>query len=153
MCNRILVNLITRKQIFRRPNMAKTIEELSSELTTLQTKVKEGKELRAKLALEYKQSQVKDKELRAQIQTISAEIKTTRNAEKLSQKEAHLAELLKAKEEASKLGVRVAGHKKTAAENMPEEAAAHRPIEDVVAEGNLDDPVDIADLEKELDLF
>jgi septal ring factor EnvC (AmiA/AmiB activator) len=133
--------------------MAKTIEELSSELTTLQTKVKEGKELRAKLALEYKQSQVEDKELRAQIQTISAEIKTTRNAEKLTQKEAHLAELLKAKEEASKLGVRVAGHKKPASDDTPLEAAAHRPIEEVVGEGSLDEPVNIADIEKELDIF
>jgi septal ring factor EnvC (AmiA/AmiB activator) len=132
----------------------KTMEELSTELGELNNQVKTLKEHRQELVRDYKETGTRLDEMKAQIQVINLQIKSMKSEEKISKKGAHLAELMRAKEAAEKLGVRVTGRKK-AENSMPMAAAAHHStgeVEDPLA-GNLTDTVDINDLEKELDIF
>jgi uncharacterized coiled-coil DUF342 family protein len=131
--------------------MAKTVEELTVEVENINTQIKELKESRAGWAKLWDEAAVKIKELSAQRAVLNTEMQTLRVSEKASKKEAHLQELIKAKEEAARLGIKVTSGRKKAETEMP--VAAHRSeVEDPLA-GNLTEEVNIDDLEKELNIF
>jgi pyridoxine 5'-phosphate synthase PdxJ len=126
----------------------KTFEEMSAELEKLNTQIKEAKEFRDELARQYKESAELSKEYKAVRIEILAALNCQKKTEKINKKQEHLAELLRAKEEAEKLGIKVRGHK-SADTAMPQAAAAH----ESALEGDLTENVNIDDLESELNLF
>jgi recombinational DNA repair ATPase RecF len=130
----------------------KTFEELTVELVELKSKIDAEKELRDKLVADFKASQANTEVFKARRNEINLLLKTVRSTDKIAKKEAHLAELLKAKEEAEKLGISLSGKKKVDTQ-MP--VAAHRSesVSEIVEGGSLSDPVSLDNLESELDLF
>ncbi|MDR2457813.1 MAG: hypothetical protein LBD41_04965 [Clostridiales Family XIII bacterium] len=132
----------------------KTTEELVIELGVLNTQIKENKDFYTGLVHQYREARAKAVKLQERRSEINALLVNLKSSEKIAKKEARLNELIKAKEEATKLGIRTV-EKKRADNAMP--VAAHRSKEespeiDPLA-GELDEPVNLGDLEKELDIF
>jgi hypothetical protein len=129
----------------------KTFEELTVELAELKSKIDAEKELRDKLVTDFKASQASTEVFKARRNEINILLKTARSTDKIAKKEAHLAELLKAKEEAEKLGIN--SGKQRVDTLMP--VAAHRSesVSEIVEGGSLSDTVNLDNIESELDIF
>jgi len=128
-----------------------TVAQMMTEIESLKSQIKEGQSKLKTMGKEWKEIARNNKATRLKIQEIYLQIRTERSKEKIASKQAKLAELLRAKEEAAKIGVNVTGRKRVDT-NMPAAAAAHR-SKDSSLNGNLDEPVDMNNLESELEIF
>jgi hypothetical protein len=124
--------------------MAKTLEELTVELAAIEAREVANKKFREHFDKEWIDYRIEREAIKAAKTALQAEMSVIKGAEKANKKSAQLQELLKAKEAAAALGVKIAAKNE---EKIP--VAAHL----IDLDGPLDEPVILDDLEKELDIF